>query len=131
MADQDVQTMRAAYEAFNRGDIPAVLSAFDPAIEWHEPGGGQAPRGVYEGAERVANEVFSQVSAHFERFEAAPEQFIDAGEHLVVVGRFRGRAKSGRELDAPFAHVWAMRGGKATRFHNHPAAAPWATAWSG
>src|SRR4051812_13911297 len=30
MAEQDVTTMRNAYEAFNRADIPAVLEALDP-----------------------------------------------------------------------------------------------------
>jgi uncharacterized protein len=30
MSEQDVSTMRNAYEAFNRADIPAVLEAFDP-----------------------------------------------------------------------------------------------------
>ena len=34
----DLETMRRAYEAFNQGDIPAVLAAFDEQIEWHEPG---------------------------------------------------------------------------------------------
>lgn len=131
MSQQDVSTLRSAYEAFNRGDIPAVLTAFDPEIEWHEPGGGRAPSGTYRGAQRVADEVFSTIPQTFDRFEAAAEQFIDAGEHLVVVGRFRGTAKSGQELDAPFAHVWLMRDGKAARFDNHPEAAPWTKAWGG
>ena len=48
MSEQDVSTMRNAYEAFNRADIPAVLEAFDPQIEWHEPGGGSAPQGTFQ-----------------------------------------------------------------------------------
>jgi ketosteroid isomerase-like protein len=61
MSEQDVSTMRNAYEAFNRADIPAVLEAFDPQIEWHEPGGGRAPQGTFSGAESVANDVFATV----------------------------------------------------------------------
>ena len=45
MSDQDVAVIRAAYEAFNRADIPAVLGAFDEQIEWTEPGGGKAHAG--------------------------------------------------------------------------------------
>lgn len=26
----------AVYDAFGRGDVPAVLGMFDPAIEWNE-----------------------------------------------------------------------------------------------
>jgi ketosteroid isomerase-like protein len=130
MAEQDVSTMRNAYEAFNRGDIAAVLEAFDPQIEWHEPGGGRAPQGTYQGAQSVANDVFATVPENFSEFEAQPERFIDAGDSLVVVGTFRGRPKAGGQMEAPFAHVWKMRAGKAMSFHNHVESASWTQGWS-
>jgi uncharacterized protein len=130
MSEQDVSTMRTAYEAFNRADIPAVLEAFDPQIEWHEPGGGRAPQGTFNGAESVANDVFAAVPENFDEFEAQAEEFIDAGQHLVVVGTFRGKSKGGRQMQARYAHVWRMRDGKAVSFDNHVEAAPWAEGWS-
>ena len=130
MSKQDVNTMRTAYEAFNRSDVPAVLEAFDPQIEWHEPGGGRAPHGTFSGAESVANDVFSKVPENFDEFEAQPDTFIDAGEHLVVVGTFRGKSKAGRQMQARYAHVWRMRDGKAVSFQNHVEADPWAEGWS-
>jgi hypothetical protein len=131
MSQQDVETMRRAYDAFNRQDIPAVLEAFDPQIEWVEPGGGRSPAGTFYGSQSVANDVFSTVPQNFDEFAAEPEQFIDAGDHLVVVGRFRGKAKSGAALDAPFAHVWRMSGGKAASFRHYVDSAAWTTAWGG
>jgi ketosteroid isomerase-like protein len=131
MAQQDVETMRTAYEAFNRADIPGALAAFDDGIEWHEPGGGNAPAGTFQGAASVGNDVFATVPANFAEFRAEPARFIDAGAHLVVVGTFRGRGKGGQPLEAPFAHVWEMRDGKAVRFHNHVEADPWRRAWGG
>ena len=62
-------------------------------------------------------------------FHAEPEQFIDAGEHVVVVGRFRGKATSGATLDAPFVHVNRMRNGKVVAFQNFVETASWAMAW--
>ncbi len=131
MSQQDVETMRSAYAAFNRGDIAAVLNVFDPNIEWHEPGGGRAPRGTFHGGQTVAQDVFSTIPENFDEFRADPEQFIDAGDHVVVVGHFHGRAKSGQELNVPYVHVWPMRNGKPVRFHNYVEAEPWATAWGG
>lgn len=131
MSQQDVQTIREGYEAFNRNDISDVLGRFDPQIEFNEPGGGRAPKGTFTGPQTVAEKVFSTVPDNFEDFRADAEQFIDAGEHVVVVGRFRGRAKSGVTLDAPFVHVWTMRNGKAARFYNHVEASAWAKAWGG
>ncbi len=132
MSQQDVQTVREGYEAFNRQEIPNVLERFDPQIEWTEPGGAAAaPSGTYRGAQAVAEKVFSLVPEHFEELHPQPEQFIDAGDHIVVVGRFRGRSKTGAMLDAPFAHVWTMRNGKVVRFHNYVDASAWRQGWGG
>jgi ketosteroid isomerase-like protein len=98
MSQQDVETVRSGYDAFNRKDIPAVLELYDAQIEWIEAGGGRAPAGTYHGSQSVGNEVFGTVPQNFDDFRAEPEQFIDAGDHVVVVGRFRGRAKSGTIL---------------------------------
>jgi uncharacterized protein len=129
MSQQDVETVRRAYDAFNRKDIPAVLALYDPQIEWIETGGGRSPAGTFRGPQSVANDVFATVPKNFDDFRAQPEQFIDAGEHVVVVGRFRGRAMSGATLDAPFVHVNRMRNGKVVGFQNFVEATSWAKAW--
>src|SRR5215204_2607543 len=95
MSQQDVQIMREGYEIFSRKDIPGVLERFDPQIEWTEPGGGGAPGGTFRGPQEVAQAVFSAIPQSVDEFNAVPEQFIDAGDHVVVVGRFRGRSKRG------------------------------------
>src|SRR5687768_12447096 len=98
MSQQDVQTIRGGYEAFNRQDIPGVLERFDPQIEWIEPGGGRAPVGTFRGAQTVAEKVFATVPVNFDDFRAEPERFIDAGEHVIVIGQFTGRSKQGASL---------------------------------
>ena len=131
MSEQDVRTMRNAYDAFNRGDIPAVLDAFDPQIDWHEPGGGRSPSGTFKGSSSVANDVFATVPQNFDEFQVEPEEYFDAGnEHVVVTGHFRGKSKSGQAFRLPYAHVWEMRNGKAVRMHNHVDVGLWAKAWS-
>jgi ketosteroid isomerase-like protein len=129
MSDQDLTVLRTGYDAFNRGDMPAVLELFDPEIDWYEPGGGRAPKGHFHGAQTVVNDVFSAVPENFEHFEAQPERFIDSDGWVVVIGTFRGRPKAGGEFEAPFAHVWHMRDGKALTMANHVEAAPWRQAW--
>jgi ketosteroid isomerase-like protein len=51
--------------------------------------------------------------------------------NVVVVGRFRGKAKNGAILDAPFVHIYRVRNGKAVFFQNYVDATPWANAWGG
>jgi ketosteroid isomerase-like protein len=132
MSQHDVEVMRRAYDAFNRGDSSETLAVFDEQIEWHEPGGGNAPQGVYHGLASVTDECFAAVPANFEEFRAEPERFIgDAAGYVVVIGTYRGCTKGGQRLEAPFAHVWAMRDGKAAQFRNHVEADPWRQAWGG
>ena len=130
MSQQNVQTMRRAYEAFNRQDIPAVLEAFAPDIEWVEPGGGNAPSGSFRGADSVGQDVFAKVPDNFDEFSADPEDFRDEGDTVVVTGRFKGKAKSGADLDASFEHVYELRDGKVVRFENKVEPDAWASAWS-
>ena len=130
MSQQDVQLVRSAYDAFNRGDIPAVLATYGESIEWREHGGGRAPAGTFRGPQAVAKEVFGLVPVNFDEFRADPELFVDAAQHVVVVGRFRGKAKSGATLDAPFVHVQRLQNGKITRFENFVEASAWAKAWA-
>ena len=45
----ETEALREAYAALNRNDIPAMVTAFDPDIEWTEPDdypGGGTHRGV-------------------------------------------------------------------------------------
>jgi SnoaL-like domain len=35
MSQENVEVVRAAYDAFERGDLEAVSRLHDPAIEWH------------------------------------------------------------------------------------------------
>jgi ketosteroid isomerase-like protein len=37
MSAENVQVLRDGYAAFARQDVPAVMAAFDPGIEWNTP----------------------------------------------------------------------------------------------
>ncbi len=121
MSEENVNIMRKGYDAFNRGDIDAVLGLMDPNIEWHEPEVQGLPfGGTHRGPEAVARNVFQSAIKNWDDFQVVPETFLDADDVVVVLGRFLGRAKaSGRTLDAPFAHVWALRNGKIAQMRNY------------
>ena len=130
MSEQDVETIRSSYEAFNSGNPGGVLENLDPDVEWTEPGGGNAPSGTFKGPQSVGDDVFSAVPQYFDEFSAEPENFDDRGDTVVVTGRFKGKSKSGTDLDASFEHVYEMKDGKVARFENKVDAEPWSGAWS-
>lgn len=122
----DADAVRRAYDAFARGDMEAVVADMEPGIEWHQAQG--LPHGgFHRGLDEVRAAIFDALSEQWwDEFSADPDELLDAGGEIVVLGRYRGRAKgTGKELDVPFVHVWAFRNGKAWRFRQFLDTAGW------
>jgi ketosteroid isomerase-like protein len=129
MAD-NVGVIRGIYEAFGKGDVPAVLGAFDPQIEWREADGFMyADRNPYIGPMAVAQGVFQRIVGDSDGFALSTHNFIAGGDHVVVEGRYRCTMKAtGKPVNAQFAHVWTLRGGKVVRFQQYTDTRQWAAA---
>ena len=127
----NVTVVRRSYDAFARADMEAVLADMDDAIEWHQAQG--LPHGgTYRGLAAVKENVFDPLERDWwSVFSAVPDEFLDAGDDVVVLGRYRGTAKeTGAELDVPFVHIWSLRDAKAWRFRQFLDTAGWVEALS-
>lgn len=114
----NVSVMTALYDAFARGDIGAVLAAFDDTIDWQEPE--SLPFDNQVGPQAVGENIFGRVIQLVPNLSVAPAEFHDAGDVVFVVGTYRGTgAATGTDFEAPFVHVWRMRDGKATGFRTY------------
>lgn len=122
----NVATVRRSYEAFARGDLAAVMADMDEAIEWQQAQG--LPHGgTYHGLAEVRANVFDPLDRDWwSAFAAVPNEFLEAGSEVVVLGRYQGTARqTGKGLDVPFVHVWSLRDGKAWRFRQFLDTAGW------
>ena len=117
----NIRLVQDAYAAFGRGDIDAAVQAMHPDIEWHEAEHSLwYERGGHHGPAAVLANVFARIPVDFDQFEVAPEAFHDAGETVIVEGRYRGRATDGAsQLDAQVCHVWRIRDGKLAAFQQY------------
>jgi uncharacterized protein len=125
----NLEIVQRSYLSFSRGDLDAVLADLDPAIEWHQAQG--LPHGgLYRGVDEVRRNIFEPLDAEWwSEFDAAPDEFLESGDQVVVLGRYRGTAKgSGKVLDVPFVHVWTLREARATRFRQFLDTAGWVEA---
>ena len=118
MSEQDnVTTVKTAYAAWRRGDIPAVLDALTEDVEWALPGPPEVMpyAGTWRGkAEMQRYFTVLSETLEFEQYEL--ESVIAQGDQVVVVGRSRVRAKpTGRAFNDHYAHWFEFRGGKAAR----------------
>ena len=118
-----------SYDAFARDDMDAVLADMHADIEWHQAQG--LPHGgFYRGLDEVRRHIFDPLDRDWwAEFVVEPDEFIEAGPQVVVLGRYRGVAKgTGRRLDVPFVHVWTFEGGLAVRFRQFLDTAGWVEA---
>lgn len=112
---KNLDVLRKGYQDFSKGDIQAVMQVFDPNIEWTLPD--SLPfGGVHVGRDSVAKDVFSRLREDFDNFSVAPNEFIDAGDRIVVLGDLSGTIKNtGKEFRTGFAHVWTIKDGIAKK----------------
>ena len=118
----NVQRAKDIYAAFGRGDIPAVLAAFHPAIEWREAEGNpyQPDGTAWVGPQAVLEKLFMRIGAEWDGFTVTVRTLHDAGEHVVMEGRYTGLYKpSSGSIDAQVCHVLRFRDGKLLSFQQY------------
>ncbi|MEP6913526.1 MAG: nuclear transport factor 2 family protein [bacterium] len=112
----NLNSVQSVYDAFAKGDIPAVLGFLSPDIEWTEAEGFPYG-GTYNGPNAVLEGVFMRLGGEWDGFRVVPDEFIDAADTIVVLGKYSGTYKAtGKSFKANFAHVWKIQAGKAVRF---------------
>ena len=114
VSDQFIAELREAYAAFNRGDIAAAVKPLDGKIEWSEPA--QFPGGgTYHGVAGVKR-YLTQSKAGIAEGSSEPEQFVVAGNKVVVLVHVRVRPKGSEAWhEARIADVYTVKNGKAVQ----------------
>jgi ketosteroid isomerase-like protein len=120
VSDRNTTIVQDAYAAFGRGDIPAVLGALDPNIEWEAVIGADPALVPTAGARRGVDQVaaFFRSLAEtltFEQFE--PREFISSGDQVACIGYYKARAvKTGGVISSSWVMVFTVRDGRVLRF---------------
>ena len=95
-----------------------MVAALDPDIDWIEGDIQGLPYGGgHHGAQAVVDEVFAQIPGTYDSFELEPQEWVDGGDTVVMLGRVTIR-KDGREAASRVAQVWTLRDGRAVRFES-------------
>ena len=115
MSEETLATIRRAYDAFRDRDLPAVLDAFDPAVEW-DATEAMLHRGVYHGHDGVRR-YLDRLDESWGDFTLDAREFNDSvAGYAMVAGSLRGvERSSGDRIEAPFVHVLRVRGGRVVR----------------
>lgn len=114
------EIIAAAYAAFAQGDVPAVLAAMHPEIEWTNAEGWPLYSGTLVGPQAVVDGVFMRLGEIGDDFSVNLEQLVAEGDTVVGLGTYTwNRQGSGEPAEVKMAHVWTLADGKVTHFQQH------------
>jgi ketosteroid isomerase-like protein len=110
---EKVDVVRAALDAFNRGDFDAMLryAAPDFELDWSRAVGPQ--RGVYKLDQ--ARSFFDDFGDTFESIRVEPNEFIEVDDGVIVPQTGYTRGRDGIETTARITLIWTIRDGAIVR----------------
>jgi ketosteroid isomerase-like protein len=111
MSQENVEILKRGYEHFKaKGEIRA-----HPDLIWDVSRLGWPDQQIYHGP-AGAMQFNAEWADAWDDWELEPEDYIDAGERVVVIVNQRGRSKAtGIPVEMRFAQVWTLEDGLAIR----------------
>ena len=111
MSQENVEVVRRGVEAFARGAWDESIEWMDPAVQWRDTPNLPGAQ-LYRGREGVLAQWRSTREV-FDDFTVDIDQFIDAGDQVVVFMRTSGRGRaSGLQVSREIVQVCTVRDGR-------------------
>jgi ketosteroid isomerase-like protein len=118
MSQENVETVRQIYDGWGSGDFHAGTDRYDPEIELVlRPEFPDA--GVYRGPDEIAKYMRQDFLADLEGAVIAGEEFLDAGDSVVVRVTQRATGPGSRApVEMRYYQVWTFHGRAVTRIES-------------
>jgi ketosteroid isomerase-like protein len=111
MSQENVEIVRAAFDAYFRGDMESALRLVDPEIVVTQRS--ETPDAMTRHGHAGVMGAIAAWPELWDDYELEFVQFVDAGDHVVARTHQRGRGKgSGVEVEAEIWFVFGFRNGK-------------------
>ena len=111
MSQENVEIVRAAFDAYFRGDMESVLRLMDPEIVVMQPP--EVPDGRTLHGHAGVMEAIAAWPEQWDDYQLEIVQIVDAGDNVVVRTHQRGRGKgSGVEVEDEIWFVAGFRNGR-------------------
>jgi ketosteroid isomerase-like protein len=115
MAPGNADLIRPIYDEWGRGNWTPRFDVYHPEMEWGWSEEFPGLAGVYQDNAHPNPRLRAWLS-EWDGWHAVPEDFLEIGDHVVVLTSHRGRGKgSGIEIRQEGAHVFELRDGKVVR----------------
>ncbi|MFT6796741.1 MAG: ketosteroid isomerase-like protein [Maribacter sp.] len=121
--NQNIDVINNLYDAFATGDMPTVLGAMDPNIQWNEAeSNSMADGNPYVGPDAILNGVFARLGANHDHFDLKDINVHNMSNNMVLATlRYDAKVKeTGKSYNAQAAHLWTLNNaGKIIAFQQY------------
>ena len=115
MPEDNVELVRAGFEALREGGVEALLALIHPEFEVTTPAALTAEPDTYRGHDGIRR-YFDSFYDAMDKIDFEPEQLIEVGDRVVVPMTVRARGRTtGIETEQRIVQIWELRDGKAIR----------------
>jgi len=115
--EQNVSSVRIAFEDFLKGNIQAILDRCTDDLEWGTINNPTVPYGRTYHGKAGAAEFFNTLSNSIDYSQFIPQQFYTDGDKVFVKGYHQANVKStGKTFGHDYLMEFDMRDGKVCRF---------------
>ena len=115
MSQENVEVVRRANAAFNRGDAMVSVEVWASDAELRDLANAPDQASVVRGRDAI-QAVGNLWTAAFDEFSADIEEYIDAGDFVICAARWHGQGKaSGASIDLHQFDVYELREGQIVR----------------
>jgi ketosteroid isomerase-like protein len=119
MAQEDVDRIRASWEAWNRGDPGPTFEVLAPDVVFEDPGVPDSVGEVYHGHDGVLK-AWQRWSEPWQEFTTELEEIYDGGDKVVSIHRADLRGKeSGAPTTLRYCYVYTIRDGRVSHFRTY------------
>jgi len=119
MSQENVEIVRRAGEVLERRDWHAGADLFDLNVELHGTVGGLEEGRVLRGLSQIIRALDTENDEVWEEHRIEPQEFIDAGDRVVVLQREYQRSKAGAELVIDTGTIVDLRDGRIVRIQGY------------
>ena len=109
MSQENVEVVKAAFDAWNAGDMDRFREMYDPNVVLHMVPGWPEP-GPYAGREAVMRE-WAQLRETWDADVGEPISFVDVGDRVVVGHIWRGFGR-GPDANIDMTIIFTLRQGR-------------------
>ncbi len=110
MSSENVERIKAGFEAHNRGDLEALVQLYHPDAVFET-----LLLGTHHGNEAIRL-IYAENQKTMQGYDVVPVELIDSGDKVVAVARMEGAGPvSEIALEDHFAFVFTIKGDRIVR----------------